>query len=307
MKPCIRVIDCANFLDKTLSSVLTLALDRKVKVMVPIHQMVKAIEKLKLHIVQIDKTDLITSAMSEIWEDRVYFYYLEQKKSSWPSREELRKSYCQLASGKNYELEDVRKSEDKYLTIPKDSLQFFIEGAKEVKMDVFYRVEKPAENDIWSGKVWFFESEISVGLDWLVIFKEDQKRLTQMRVATGKKLWAMDVDKSNYHLWFIEDYLDKNLSNEKVSFRDAWEELRKNADKEKIEHPYQNQNSWFKFRRETKALWITEHYENSDKLASNEEKEADSNQKKLLKLDAFRKAFDRKCERRNQLMLEHKE
>ena len=57
--------------------------------------------------------------------------------------------------GKDYELEDVRKSEDKYLTVPKDSLQFFIEGAKEVKMDVFYRVGEPAENDIWSGKVWF--------------------------------------------------------------------------------------------------------------------------------------------------------
>ena len=306
MKPCIRVIDCANFLDKTLSSVLVLASDRKVKVMVPIHQMVKAIEKLKSHMVQIDKTDPI-SVLSEMWQDRVYFYYLEQKKSSWPSREELRKSYCQLASGKNYELEDVRKSEDKYLTIPKDSLQFFIEGAKEVEMDVFYRVEEPFENDIWSGKVWFFENKIPVDLDWLVIFKEDQKRLTQMRVATGKKLWAMDVDKSNYHLWFIEDYLDKNLSDEKVSFREAWEELRKNADKEKVEHPYQNQNSGFKFRRETKALWITEHYENSDKLASNEEKEADSNQKKLLKLDAFRKAFDRKRKRRNQLMQEHKE
>ena len=311
MKKIKRVIDCADTPDKTPNDVLALALERKIKVIVQIHQIVEAIEnQSKSRESQIDTADPISSASSEIWADRGYLYYLDQKNSSWPSKTELLNSLNQLASANDYKLEDVRKSGDIYFEVLPDSLKLFImqESLEEVEMDVFSRVVDPAEKDNWSGIVWFFGVKILVGLDWLFIFEKDHELLNQTtKPIKEKKLSAMDVDKSNYHLWFIEDYLDKNLSDEKVSFREAWEELRKNADKEKVEHPYQNQNSGFKFRRETKALLITEHYENSDKLASNEEKEADSNQKKLLKLDAFRKAFDRKRKRRNQLMQEHKE
>ena len=311
MKQIKRVIDCADTPDKTPNDVLALALERKIKVIVQIHQIVEAIEnQSKSRESQIDTTDPISSASSEIWADRGYLYYLDQKNSSWPSKTELLNSLNQLASANDYKLEDVRKSGDIYFEVLPDSLKLFImqESLKEVEMDVFSRVVEPAEKDNWSGIVWFFGVKILVGLDWLFIFEKDHELLNQTtKPIKEKKLSAMDVDKSNYHLWFIEDYLDKNLSDEKVSFREAWEELRKNADKEKVEHPYQNQNSWFKFRRETKALWITEHYENSDKFASNEERGADSNQKKLLKLDAFRKAFDRQCKRRIELKLEHKE
>jgi len=120
----------------------------------------------------------------------------------------------------------------------------------------------------------------------------------------------MDVDKSNYHLWFIEDYLDKNkdLSIEKLSAKEAWDELRKNADKDKVEHPHSGRKSWFEFRRGRQDLSIKEvHRENERGWESDEAEEINDLKSKKLTLDTFRKAFNRERKRRIELKLEHKE
>lgn len=313
MKQIKRVIDCADTPDKTPNDVLALALERKIKVIVQIHQIVEAIEnQSKSRESQIDTADPISAASSEIWADRGYLYYLDQKKSSWPSKTELLNSLNQLATANDYKLEDVRKSGDIYFEVPPDSLKLFImqESLKEVEMDVFSRVVEPTEKDNWSGIVWFFGIKILVGLDWLYIFEKDNQRLAQSKFSRKKELSATNVDISNFHLWFIKDYFDKNkdLSIEKLSAKEAWDELRKNADREKVEHPHSGRKSWFEFLRRRQDLLIKEiHRENERRWKSDEAEEIYDLKPKKLTLDTFRKAFNRERKRRIELKREHKE
>ena len=316
MKPGIRVIDCAGFLGKTTSSVLALALERKIRVMVPIDQIVKAIEKQsKWGVGPIDTADPISSEMSEIWHDRVYLYYLDQKKSSWPSRAELLNSFGQLTSEKNYELEDVRESEDKYFEVPPHSLKSFIEGAEEVGIEVFFRIQKPAVEDTWSGKVWFFASKIPVGLDELVISRGESQVLSA-KIPSPRRtdLTVDEVESKTFHWWFISDYFERNKSVESDDNRSrpAWDELRSYAKKEMVPHPNKNKKSWFMFRRNAEDLLITEiqhekDYDSARKRFSNINR-TDEHSEYVHKLTAaaFRNYFQRKFKKLKSSAFEQK-
>jgi len=306
MKQIIRVNACAKFLDKTPSDVLTLACERKIKVMVPIRKIVKAIKKrYKKPLDQIDFYDPISAAMSEIWQDRVYLIYLDQKKSSRPSKTELLNSLNQLGSEKNYKLEDVRESEDKYFEVPPDSLQPFIDEEEDevVEMDQFLRVVEPAVEDTWSGKVWFFASKIPVGLDELVLSRGETQVLSA-KIPSPRRtdLMVDEVESKTFHWWFISNYLERNKSIESDDNRSrpAWDELRSYSNKEMVPHPNKKKKSWFMFRLNAKDLLITE---------IQHEKDYDSARKRFLNINrtdehseyvhkltaaAFRNYFQRK-------------
>lgn len=293
MKLCTPVVDYADSINKSASSVLTLAYDQKIKVMVPIHQIIKAIKKpSKTPIDQIDFYDPIGAAMTEIWQEMVYLYYVDQKESSRPSKAEIHNSFSQLISEKNYEIEDVRESKEEYFEVPPDSLKGFIQNDEEVGIDIFHRIEEPVETDTRSGKVWFFEKKIQVRLSWLVIDREEMQKLNNQeemqklnKKTTPSKRVALDkdqVESKTYHLWFISDYIERNKKNKEEDWRTlntAWGEL-KSLDRERmVPHPSNHKESFFIFKRHGhELLMITEIQDESDydaakKRFSNQSKE----------------------------------